>query len=72
MVATVTYRANGAVSQSCLPQYSDLMSQYYKSLNDILTHRCSAVNVNMNVSFIESKPSLVGENVVQVSVGKKI
>ncbi|XP_052128948.1 sushi, von Willebrand factor type A, EGF and pentraxin domain-containing protein 1 [Frankliniella occidentalis] len=66
VVATVTYRANGAVSQSCLPQYSDLMSQYYKSLNDILTQRCSAVNVNMNVSFIEAKPSLIEENFVQM------
>lgn len=67
VVASVTYRANGAVSQSCLPQYADLMSQYYQSLNNILTQRCSAVNVNMNVSFIDAKPSLVEENFVQVS-----
>ena len=66
VVAAVTYRANGAVSRSCLPQYQDLMSQYYTNLNTILTQRCSAVNVNMNVSFVRSVPYLLEENVLKV------
>lgn len=66
VVAAVTYRANGAVSRSCLPQYQDLMSQYYTNLNSILTQRCSAVNVNMNVSFVRSVPYLLEENVLKV------
>lgn len=66
VVAAVTYRANGAVSRSCLPQYQDLMSQYYTNLNNILTQRCSAVNVNMNVSFVRSVPYLLEENVLKV------
>lgn len=66
MVATVSYRANGAVAQACLPQYTDLMSQYYSNLNNILSTRCSAVNVNMNVSFIKAIPSLLEENVVKI------
>lgn len=42
------------------------MSQYYANINNILSQRCSAVNVNMNVSFIKSIPSLMEENVVKV------
>lgn len=42
------------------------MSQYYTNLNNILTQRCSAVNVNMNVSFVRSVPYLLEENVLKV------
>lgn len=67
VTATVTYRANGAVSSSCLPQYQELLQQYYGNLNQLLSSRCSsAVNVNMNVSFIRSVPALLEENVVKV------
>ncbi|XP_072154980.1 uncharacterized protein uif isoform X2 [Bemisia tabaci] len=66
VVATVNYRANGAVASLCLPQYADLLSQYFPSLNAILTQRCSAVNVNMNVSFLEARSTMVEENVVQI------
>lgn len=66
-VPSITYRANGAVGSSCLSHYVDLMTQYYEVLDNVLTQRCSAVNINMNVSFLESKPSLLDENVVQVS-----
>lgn len=66
VMASVMYRANGAVAVPCLAQYSDLLAQYYTSLNNVLTQRCSAVNVNMSVSIIDSKPRLIEENVVQV------
>lgn len=42
------------------------MAQYFNSLNSILSQRCSAVNVNMNVSFIKSIPLLLEENLVKV------
>lgn len=66
LIPSITYRANGAVGLPCLRQYTDLVSQYYDQLNTVLTQRCSAVNVNMNVSFLEAKPSLLDENVVQI------
>lgn len=44
------------------------MSQYYMNLNNILTQRCSAVNVNMNVSFVRSVPFLLEENVLKVII----
>ncbi|XP_077268738.1 sushi, von Willebrand factor type A, EGF and pentraxin domain-containing protein uif isoform X1 [Temnothorax americanus] len=66
VIASVTYRANGAVSRSCLPMYQDLMAQHYTNLNTILTQRCSAVNVNMNVSFVRSMPFLIEENVLKM------
>ncbi|XP_063243609.1 sushi, von Willebrand factor type A, EGF and pentraxin domain-containing protein 1 isoform X2 [Bacillus rossius redtenbacheri] len=63
-VSSIMYRANGAVAQLCLSQYRDLMAQYYSSLNNVLTQRCSAVNVNMNVSFVDARPKMMAENVV--------
>lgn len=69
MVASITYRANGAVAQLCLPQYEDFMAQYYSGLNAILTQRCSAINVNMNVTFIKTRSTLVEENLVNVREG---
>lgn len=66
LVASLNYRANGAVATSCLNQYTELISQYYITLNNVLSERCSAVNVKMNVSFIKANPSLIEENVVKV------
>lgn len=68
VIATVVYRANGAVAPACLPEYTHLMSNYYQQLNEILSQRCSAVNVNMNVSFINEKPQLLEDNLVQVLI----
>ncbi|XP_054265760.1 uncharacterized protein LOC128988471 [Macrosteles quadrilineatus] len=66
VIATVIYRANGAVAPACLPEYTHLMANYYQQLNDVLSQRCSAVNVNMNVSFIGEKPILLEDNLVQI------
>lgn len=66
VTVTMNYRANGAVAQACLGQYQDLLQQYYGNLNQLLSQRCSAVNVNMNVSFIKSIPTLLEENVVKM------
>lgn len=68
IVPSITYRANGAVAPSCLAQYQDLLAHYYTGLNQVLTQRCSAVNVNMNVTFIDNQPKLLEENTVQVSL----
>lgn len=66
VVSTVQYRANGAVAQACLTQYTDLMSQYYLNLNNVLSQRCSAVNVDMNVSFVKAVPALIEDNLVKI------
>ncbi|KAK9881868.1 hypothetical protein WA026_018067 [Henosepilachna vigintioctopunctata] len=66
VTATIAYRANGAVATACLNQYTDVLAQYYGNLNSVLSQRCSAVNVNMNVSFIRAKPSMVDENLVNI------
>ncbi|GBP01110.1 hypothetical protein EVAR_72456_1 [Eumeta japonica] len=66
VTASITYRANGAVAQSCLGKYQDVLSQHYVGLNHLLSQRCSAVNVNMNITFLKSVPSLVEENVVKM------
>lgn len=66
VVAGVQYRALGAVSNACLPQYKDLLAQYDNILNERLSQRCSAVNVNINVTFVKAMPSLLDENVVKM------
>ncbi|CAG9836717.1 unnamed protein product [Diabrotica balteata] len=64
--ASINYRANGAVANSCLNQYIELLAQYYNNLNTVLSERCSAVNVKMNVTFIKALANLVEENVVKI------
>lgn len=55
------------MAKACLGQYQDLMAQYYTTMNGILSQQCSAINVNMNVSFINTIPMLTEENVVKAS-----
>lgn len=66
VMTSLTYRANGAVASSCLSQYQDMIAENYRSLNQLLSARCSAVNVNMNVSFVRSVPQLLDDNVVKI------
>lgn len=66
VTATITYRANGAVSPTCLPRYQENLQQYYSELSQILSAKCSAVNVNINVSFIRSESTLLDENIVRL------
>lgn len=63
---SMNYRANGAVASSCLSQYQDVLAEHYADLNRMLSSKCSAVGVNMNVSFVRAVPSLVEENVVKI------
>ncbi|XP_052741805.1 beta-1,3-glucan-binding protein-like isoform X1 [Bicyclus anynana] len=65
-VAGVHYRATEAFSNACLPQYKDLLAQYYNILNERLSKRCSAINVNTNVTFIKAMLSLLDETEVKV------
>ncbi|XP_059477749.1 uncharacterized protein LOC132198041 isoform X1 [Neocloeon triangulifer] len=67
VVPVVTYRANGAVAPLCLPQYESFMEQYYTGLNSILTQRCSNVNLNMNVSFVKTRSTMIAENLVNMN-----
>uniref|UniRef100_A0A182Y3Y1 Notch n=1 Tax=Anopheles stephensi TaxID=30069 RepID=A0A182Y3Y1_ANOST len=66
VVATTTYRANGVVSEQCLPQYQEQTAKHFASLSSVLSQRCSAVYVNMNVTILKSVPRLLEENVVQM------
>lgn len=66
VTATITYRANGALSPSCLPQYQENLQQYYTSLNEVLSAKCSQLNINSNVSIIRSESTLLDENIVRL------
>lgn len=45
--------------------YQDLMAQHYMNLSTFLSRRCTLVNT-YNVSFLQSMPSLVEENILKV------
>lgn len=62
----IYFVSTGVVNPSCLPQYQDWLQQYYNNLNEVLSSRCSVVNVRMNVSFIRSMSTLLEENVVRL------
>ncbi|KAG1655606.1 Fibropellin-1 [Nymphon striatum] len=64
--ATVRYRAGGSVPENCLDEYNNYFSTHYTPLNSVLTERCSAVNVKMDVNFHNTKIRSDGENEVIV------
>ncbi|XP_076035426.1 sushi, von Willebrand factor type A, EGF and pentraxin domain-containing protein uif [Oratosquilla oratoria] len=66
VMADITYRPTGVIDTSCLPQYKELMSQYYDSLNGVLSGRCSAVNVPTDVAFHDTQLHLREDNTVLV------
>ena len=66
----MTYRSNGVVSDDCMPAYTSLIEQFYESLSSKLSSRCSAINVNMNVSFLDAEAFVADDNMVTVSARK--
>lgn len=64
VVAQIEYRAGGAVSVPCLEQYVSYVRTFYGSLNDILSGRCSAINVKMDIVFHNTTIRTIAENTV--------
>ncbi|KAG8179313.1 hypothetical protein JTE90_016418 [Oedothorax gibbosus] len=64
VVAQIEYRAGGAVSVSCLEQYISYVRTFYGSLNDVLSGRCSAINVKMDISFHNTTVRTIAENTI--------
>lgn len=56
--ALVQYRAAGPVAQSCVVQYLRYVATYYSTLNQLLSERCSAINVPMQVQFYNATASV--------------
>lgn len=65
--ASVTYRAGGSVPENCLDRYTSYFSSFYSDLNEVLTERCSAVNVKMDVDFHNTKIRFESENEIKVN-----
>ena len=62
VAATVNYRAGGFVDQKCLAHYVKYVATYYASLNQILSDRCSAINVQMEILFHNTTASISQKN----------
>jgi hypothetical protein len=50
-----------------MPAYTSLIEQFYESLSSKLSSRCSAINVNMNVTFLDAEAFVADDNMVTVS-----
>lgn len=66
VVAQIEYRAGGAVSVPCLEQYVTYVRTFYNSLNELLSGRCSAINVKMDISFHNTTIRTIAENTVRI------
>ena len=68
VVAKVLYRAaTPSVPATCLSQYSALVRPFYQALDRALSARCSAISVDMNVTFVETEMHLVEDNIAEIT-----
>ncbi|XP_076318247.1 uncharacterized protein LOC143229580 isoform X1 [Tachypleus tridentatus] len=67
VVAEVNYRAGGTIPQPCVTQYVSYVSTYYTSLNQVLSQRCSAINVRMDITFHNTTAQARSENMLALS-----
>ncbi|KAG0433549.1 hypothetical protein HPB47_019805, partial [Ixodes persulcatus] len=72
VIASVEYRAGGALSAVCLNHYVSYVSTYYGSLNRLLSERCSAINVQMDISFHNTSIRTRGENEITIGYTLRI
>ena len=66
--AKIEYRAGGFVSPTCLKQYVNYVATYYTSLNQVLSDRCSAINVQIDIKFFNTTAFVTRENLNQLSI----
>ncbi|KFM58062.1 Sushi, von Willebrand factor type A, EGF and pentraxin domain-containing protein 1, partial [Stegodyphus mimosarum] len=66
VMATVDYTADGPVSPSCLSQYIGYLGTHYSSLNQVLSERCSAINVKMEITFHNTSVRVKADNEVVI------
>lgn len=70
VVAKMMYRSSsGPVPATCLSQYVGKLRGDYGGLDRLLSARCSAISVEMNVTFVETmtETQLVDDNIVEVT-----
>ncbi|UYV83192.1 clec-78 [Cordylochernes scorpioides] len=72
VLAQVEYRAGGALPSHCPGQYVSYVNTFYSSLNRVLSERCSAINVKMDILFHNTTVRLVAENEVVVTYTLRI
>ena len=54
VIASIEYRSGGFAPPACMSAYVNYVSSYYSSLNQILSDRCSAINVQMAIMFFNT------------------
>ena len=65
MVADITYRSNGAVVASCLPQYKEHIAQFKAEMSSHHSSKChSATSSAVDVELVDIQMRMVQENMV--------
>ena len=70
VVAKVLYRAaSPSVPATCLSICRPFVRPFYQALDRALSARCSAINVDMNVTFVKSQTEmqLVEDNIAEIT-----
>ena len=69
VAATVTYRGNGAIDDSCLASYIEYTKQYEPDISQVLTDRCSAGSggVQISVDFKPTDGKKTSENLLDIT-----
>ncbi|XP_074599235.1 sushi, von Willebrand factor type A, EGF and pentraxin domain-containing protein uif isoform X2 [Brevipalpus obovatus] len=62
VTARIEYRSGGFISPSCLQQYVNYVSSYYNALNRVLSERCSAIMVMMDIKFFNTTATVPKDN----------
>ena len=73
MVTDITYRSNGAVVSSCLPQYQEHIEQFGTELSSHHSAKClSATSTAVNVELVDVKLRMLQENMVGMKLSYRI
>ena len=67
VLADIVYKAAAPIPPPCSEQYILRFEDQFPALNKILSARCSAINVDMNVTFVDSSAQLISEDTFKVN-----
>ncbi|XP_015790438.1 uncharacterized protein LOC107367263 isoform X1 [Tetranychus urticae] len=68
VAAKIEYRSGGFIPPTCLQQYVNYVASYYNSLNQVLSDRCSAINVQMEIKFFNTTAFVPKDNLNQLTM----
>lgn len=68
LAAKIDYRSGGFISPPCLQQYVNYVSSHFTGLNQLLSDRCSAISVLMDIKFFNTTAFVPKDNLNQMTM----